>query len=229
MELKQIRERERRAENEKRKQKMIEAAFACFSKKGMEAASIADIAAEAAFGEATVYRYFSNKETLALECGKWFWSMACDFLKKWSETPEFQGQSGLEQVESLIRRSFVFYRENREGFCLIHSLDGFLLSRRVEPEQLLEYERAVDALRPCLCDAIEKGKRDGSIKEGTETQELYYALTTGIMSVMQKQAAAGNLLSSDRIVDSDKKLEVFLELVITGLTSVCGRQEGKHD
>ena len=35
MELKQIRERERRAENEKRKQKMIEAAFACFSKKGI--------------------------------------------------------------------------------------------------------------------------------------------------------------------------------------------------
>lgn len=226
MELKQVRENERRIENEKRKQKMIEAAFSCFSKKGVEAASIADIAAAAAFGEATVYRYFNNKETLALACGKWFWTMAYDFVEEWSKTPEFQMQSGMEQVESLLWEAFAFYREHRDGFRLIHNLDGFLLSHKADPEQLLEYERAVDSLQPCLCDAIRKGKRDGSIDGSIETQELYYTVTTGIMSVMQKQAAAGNLLSSDRIVDSDKKVELFLELLIAGMKSAFGKREG---
>lgn len=225
MELKQIRESERRAENEKRKQKMIEAAFSCFSKKGVEAASFAEIAAEAAFGEATLYRYFLNKETLALECGKWFWTMVYDFMEQWSGTPEFQTLNGMEQVESLIRGALVFYRAHRDGFRVIHNLDGFLLSHRAEPEQLLAYERAVDSLRPCLCDAIQRGKLDGSIDDGVETQELYYAVTMGIMSVMQKQAA-GNLLSSDEIVDSDKKLELFLELLIAGMKSACGKRKG---
>lgn len=226
MVLKQLRENERRTENEKRRQKMIEAAFSCFSSKGMEAATIADIAAEAEFGEATVYRYFSNKETIALECGEWFWTMVYDFMEEWSGTLEFQMQCGLDQVESLIRRAFIFYREHRDGFRMIHNLDGFLLSHKVNPEGLLEYERAVDGMRPCLCDAIEKGKRDGSISGSMETQELYYVVTTGIMSVMQKQAAAGNLLSSDRIVDSDRKLELFLELLIAGIKSTYGKQEG---
>ena len=72
MELKEIRKKERRTENERRKEQMIDVAFICFSEKGMEATSISDIAKEAAFGEATVYRYFSNKETLVLECGKKF-------------------------------------------------------------------------------------------------------------------------------------------------------------
>lgn len=226
MGLRQIREEERRVENENRKQKMLEAAFACFGRKGMEAASIADIAREAEFGEATVYRYFSNKETLALECGKRFWAMAYKFIEEWSGTAEYQSQSGMEQVEGLIRRAFEFYRENREGFRLIHNLDGFLLSHKVGQEQLLEYEQTVDGLRPCLCDAMEKGKRDGSIRNSAKVPQLYYAVTTGIMSVMQKQAAAGTLLSSDRIVDSDEKLELFLELLIAGLKAAYGRQEG---
>ncbi len=226
MSLKQIRAEERRTENENRKRKMLDAAFACFGRKGIEAASMADIAREAGFGEATVYRYFSNKETLALKCGIRFWDMACGFMKEWSETPEFQAQSGLEQVEGLIGRAFAFYRENREGFCLIHNLDGFLLSHKVGQEQLSEYERAVDSLRPLLCNALEKGKQDGSIRSGVPVPQLYYAMTTGIMSVMQKQAAAGSLLASDRIVDPDEKLELFLELVTAGVKSVCGKQEG---
>ena len=44
MELKEIRKKERRTENERRKEQMIDVAFICFSKKGMEAASISDIA-----------------------------------------------------------------------------------------------------------------------------------------------------------------------------------------
>lgn len=225
MELKQIRESERRMENEKRKQKIIEAAFSCFSKKGVEAASFSEIAAVAVFGEATLYRYFLNKETLVLECGKWFWTMVYDFMVQWSGTPEFQALKGMEQVESLIRGALVFYRTHRDGFRVIHNLDGFLLSHRAEPEQLLAYERAVDSLRPCLCDAIQRGKQDGSIDDDVETQELYYAVTTGIMSVMQK-LAGGNLLSSDEIVNSDKKLELFLELLIAGVRSACGKRKG---
>lgn len=225
MDIRQLRESERKTENEKRKQKMIEAAFSCFAQKGVEAASFSEIAAEAAFGEATLYRYFANKETLALECGKWFWITVYDFMKRWSDTPEFQAKSGMEQVESLIRAALSFYREHREGFRVIHNLDGFLLSHRVKPEQLSAYEQAVDSLRPCLCDAIQKGKQDGSIDGCVETQELYYAVTTGIMSVMQKQAA-GDLLSSDAIVDSDKKLELFVELLIAGMKSVYGKREG---
>lgn len=227
MELRQLREEERRTINEKRKQKMIEAAFSCFCGKGMETTSIADVAREAEVGEATVYRYFSNKETLALACGKRFWAMAYDFIEAWSEPAEFQCKSGMEQVEELIRGAFAFYREHRDGFRLIHNLDGFLLSHRVERQQLSEYEEAVDSLRPCLCQAMEKGKQDGSIVGDPKVQELYYAVTTGIFSLMQKQAAAGNLLSSDRIVDSDKKLELFLELLIAGLKSTYGAVGGE--
>ena len=98
MELKEIRKKERRTDNERRKEQMIDVAFICFSKKGMEATSISDIAKEAAFGEATVYRYFSNKETLVLECGKKFWHMAADFFDEETNTEAFRKASGIQHL-----------------------------------------------------------------------------------------------------------------------------------
>lgn len=224
MELKQIRENERRKENDRRRQEMVDAACRVFCQKGIAASSIADIAREAEFGEATVYRYFTNKENLVLACGKKFWQMVYEFMNEKVCEPEFAEKSGMEQVECLIYSAQHFYQEHTEYFRLIHDLDGFLLSHKVEPEQLAEYEQAVDCMRPCLCDAIEKGKADGSIHSSVDTVVLYYAMTNGIFSLMQKQAAAGRLLASDLVVAQDEKLGQFLELLIAGLKYSYGKE-----
>lgn len=226
MELKQLRENERRAGREGRREQMVCAAFDCFCKKGIAGTSIADIAREAELGEATVYRYFTNKETLALACGELFWRMVSDFMEQETHAPDFSEKSGMEQVEALIGRAHDFYRDNTAAFLLIHDLDGILLSGKVEREQMHGYERAVDGVRPILCDAIEKGKADGSIAAEADTQVLYYALTNGIFSLMQKLAAAGNLLKSDESVGQEAKLSKFLELLTAGVRAVYGKDEG---
>ncbi len=217
MELKQIRAKERMEETDRRRQKMVDAACRVFCRKGIAASSIADVAKEAEFGEATLYRHFTNKENLVLACGKKFWQMVYEFMNARVCEPDFAEKSGMEQVECLIHSAHLFYREHTELFCLIHDLDGCLLSHKVEQEQLREYEQAVDSVRPCLCNAIEKGKRDGSIRSSADTLVLYYAMTNGIFSLMQKQAAAGSLLASDMAVAQEEKLEQFLELLIAGM------------
>lgn len=217
MDLKKIREEERRQENGQRKQKMVEAAARCFIRKGIEATSIVDIAREAGFGEATVYRYFSNKENLALACGIRFWDQVGDFFKERTASSGFAGKSGMEQVKDLMDGALEFYERETESFRLIHNLDGFLLSHKVDEAKLQEYSQAVDSLRPYLWDALEKGKADGSIQRREDTTELYYALTNGIFGMMQKQAAAGELLETDRTVDGIKKTRLLAELLVAGL------------
>lgn len=224
MELKEIRGKERREESDRRRQKMVDAACRVFGRKGIAASSIADIAREAEFGEATVYRYFTNKENLVLACGKNFWQTVHEFMNEKICEPEFAAKNGMEQVESLIACAHLFYKEHTEGFRLIHDLDGFLLSHKVEAGQLAEYEQAVDSMRPCLCNAIEKGKADGSIHSGADTLVLYYAMTNGIFSLMQKQAVAGRLLSSDSAVAQEEKLGQFLELLVAGLKYSYGKE-----
>lgn len=225
MELKQIREKERREGNDRKRQKMVDAACRVFCRKGIEASTITDVAREAEFGEATVYRHFTNKENLVLSCGKKFWQMVYEFMDAKVCELDFAGKTGMEQVECLIHSAHCFYREHTELFRLIHDLDGFLLSHKMEKEQLKEYEQAVDRMRPCLCNAIEKGKADGSIQNSADTLVLYYAMTNGIFGLMQKQAAAGGLLASDLAVAQEEKLGQFLELLIAGMKYSYGRDE----
>lgn len=196
---------------------MVEAAFFCFCNKGIEATSIIDIAREAEVGEATVYRYFSNKENLALECGKRFWFMACDFMEVWIYGSEYAVRNGMEQLEGLVRGAFGFYQEYRQAFRMLHNLDTYLLSHHVTAEQLGEYFQAADGLRPVLCNAIEKGKSDGSISSNMNTGDVYEAVTTGVLSLMEKTAVAGALLTPDRTAELDRKLLLFLEILIAGL------------
>lgn len=217
MDLKKLREEERKQENGLRRQKMVDAAFVCFCRNGIEKASFAKIAREAGFGEATMYRYFSNKENLALECGIKFWRMVQDFFEERTVDPAYGKMSGLEQTRELMHGALAFFKQNRDAFWLIHNLDGYLLSHPVDSEKLGEYEQAVDGLRPVLCDALMRGKADGSIGRTEEIQELYYALATGIFSIMQKQAASGLLLTSDLDVEQEKKMEIFVELLLEGL------------
>ncbi len=225
MELKELRGKERTAESGRRREKMVCAAYECFCRRGIAGTSIADIAREAEFGEATLYRYFANKETLVLECGMLFWSKVRDFMEEERLGPNFAAKSGMEQVEALIWRAYAFYRQNTAAFRLIHDLDGMLLSGKVGKGQVSGYEQAVDQMRPVLCDAIEKGKRDGSIADHGDTTVLYYALTNGIFSMMQKQAAAGRLLESDATVGEEQKLTQLLELLAAGLRAMYGKDE----
>jgi AcrR family transcriptional regulator len=201
---------------------MIDAAYRCFSKNGIESTAISDIAAEAEVGEATIYRHFVTKENLALECGIKFWNEVGAFYEEKTDTAAFQQKSGMEQVEQMIWLALDYYGRHTAEFCMICNLDGFLLSHRVGAEALAAYEQAVDGLRPLLCDAIARGQADGSIAKQAEALELYYALTNGIFALMQKEASAGSLLASDRAVEQERKLTVFLQLLIDGL-----RTDGK--
>src|SRR5689334_18685391 len=53
---------------EARRQSILDAAAAVFSRKGLEAATMAEIATEAGISPGAIYRYFANKEDLARGC-----------------------------------------------------------------------------------------------------------------------------------------------------------------
>lgn len=217
MDLKKTREEERRQDTRRRKQVMITAATTCFSRHGIENTSITDIAREAGFGEATIYRYFSTKENLALECGISFWHQAWDFFQNKVCMDGYAQKNGMQQIEVLMRGALEFYQEKQDIFRFIYNLDSALLSNCTNDETKLKYEQSVDSLRPFLLDALEKGKADKSLARPETALELYYTLTNGIFSMMQKQSAAPELLETDKLVDKIRKTELLVELLISAL------------
>lgn len=200
-----------------RRRELVECAISCFSKKGIETTAIADIAAASGFGEATLYRYFSNKENLIMECGLDFWRMAGERYEELTERESYRQKSGIEQVEELLLLTQDLFESQRGMFKFLHDLDGYLTSHHVQSDMLAEYEELVDRPKPYLCEAIEKGKRDGTVKCGADTQELYYTLTHTVLSLLQKMAGIGMLLSGDYIIEERHQIQLLRRLLLTGL------------
>ena len=116
-----------------------------------------------------------------------------------------------------MRGALEFYQEKQDIFRFIYNLDSAMLSNCTNDETKLKYEQSLDSLRPFLLNALEKGKADGSLTRPETALELYYTLTNGIFSMMQKQSAAPELLESDKTVDKMRKAELLVELLISAL------------
>lgn len=200
-----------------RRRELVECAISCFCEQGIETTAIADIAVASGYGEATLYRYFSNKENLIMECGFTFWRMTSERYEALTESEAYQLESGIDQVEDLLLLTQDMFEIHRGMFKFLHDLDVYLASHQVNSEILAEYEELVNRAKPCLCEAIEKGKEDGTIKCRVSTEEIYYTLTHTVLSLLQKMAGIGQLLSGDHIVEEKRQIQLLRKLLLTGL------------
>lgn len=202
---------------EKRHKELIRCAFECFCRAGIETTALADVSAMAQVGEATLYRHFSNKENLVLECGISFWQMASNYYEELAAKPDYQEKRGIDQVDDLLSLTQKIYQENRLQFKFLHDLDIYLATHSTAGELVKEYEELVNRAKPVLCDAIEKGKKDMTVTCMADTQEIYYTLTHTILSLMQKLAGIGQVLSGDAIVTEERRIALLRSLLLAGL------------
>lgn len=215
--LQEKRRQERKNKMEKRREEMIDCAFACFCEQGIERAALADIAAFAKVGEATLYRYFSTKENLVMDCGIRFWREISESYEKLVSTEEYQNRTGLAQIEALLELSASIYDKQESSLKFLHDLDVYMASHRMDEEKMREYGSLVDRPKPFLCEAIEKGKKDKTVTCKADTQEIYYTLTHTVLSLMQKMAGVGQLLAGDSAVTAKRRIQLLLQLLLDGL------------
>lgn len=217
MRLQEKHRQEQNGVKERRRAEIVACAMQCFCEKGIETTALSDIAAYAQIGEATLYRYFSTKENLVMDCGICFWRVADGYYSQVTAEETYREKSGIEQVEALLLCTEKLFSENRSKFKFLHDLDVFLVTHPIAPDKQREYEALVDRQRPLLCDAIEKGKADGTIKNCAETEELYYTLTHTLLSLMQKLAGIGAILSGDGAVTEERRIALLRQLLLEGL------------
>lgn len=130
---------------EKRKQQIIRASVPLFSERGYYQTHIEDVIKEARVGKGTFYRHFKNKEEL-------FIALLLHFLGEWEKAAFIEPSTITTEdihakFKSLIRGSFIFFRDN-EALCNIYLRIGPGLSKIFEPymrrfeEQMLAYINA---------------------------------------------------------------------------------------
>ena len=132
-----------------------DAAMRVISRKGMEAATMQEIAEEAGIAKGTIYLYFRDRDELV---NKTFETAIARLVERVDSA--LKPDTTIEQkIRDSISAKFAFFSENREFFRLYMSLrlpDGGAQKRlqKCEPQ----YRAAVARFAATLSDAMERGE-----------------------------------------------------------------------
>lgn len=200
---------------EQRRHQILDAAIACFVRKGFHQTTMADIAAEAGVSDTLAYRYFSGKEEL-IEAAV--------------------HQHGDATVDALLGTS-----DGVEDFrTLVDLLIGTNIRRFEHPEEMKAtmgmYFRAwAEALHDekARDEVVERWRHyfdvvEGLVRRAQETEQISSRLDPRAVAwVMIATHYGSNLLSVlDPEVDPEKSKEVMLAMVFGDLTAGTTKNEG---
>lgn len=203
-------------EKEQRRLSIIEAALAVFAEKGVEAATIGDIADRARLSRTLVYVYFKDKDELE-------WAV-CDYvdeiLLRRFEAASAPPGTGLQRVARIGRAYVRFAREEPGMFGLMsrsqarvaelaNSADG------TPGETIGESGRAHLAL---IARLLVDGVADGSVRRDLgnpiEVAVCLWGMTHGLIQIA---ALKGDLLGEHLGVQPESMVEHGIELITRSL------------
>jgi AcrR family transcriptional regulator len=181
-----IQERRQR-EKEQRREEIIEAATAVFTKKGLDDATMDEIAAKAELSKATLYLYFKNKEELFLAVLLIIMDVFCQII----ESSQKEENSAVENIRALGKAYFEFYQQHPAYFKLTNTMeptDELNFDKYEISKDLAEANARIWQL---ACSPIEQGIREGMFKPDTDSLEVALTLwtgSTGIINMMDHVA-----------------------------------------
>ena len=184
---------------------IVDAAKKLFLAKSISEITIKDISSVSNIGEATIYRYFNNKENLAIAVSL---SIQKEILSA-SQTNE--NKKGIDQISdffNLFRNIFV---NNRNYFKFIAEFDTIYLNSIKDNN----YSLGLDVFFDVFMNAYNLGLKDGSIKQVKDVNLYYYTSTHSLLELCKKLASTNSSLKQDQEVSKVSEIEYLISLFIS--------------
>lgn len=202
-----------------RMNRIFESAFSLFSEKGIDTIAMVDIAKAAEIGVASLYRYFSTKDEIAIRTVIWAWDKQKQILLPSLEDEEYKNLSGINQLAKILSLFVELYKNQSEFLRLIYFFDSYAVRTGISPERLIDYEKMIESIKVYVINAINKGIEDETINKKFEDQkdELYFTVMHALFNTAQKLTLSGKMLNMDKNINGLKELNTLSNIIIDGL------------
>ncbi len=200
-------DRPERPDRPERRAQILDAALAVFSRKGIFATRIADIASEAGIAYGLVYHYFRNKEEILNTIFEERWTGVTEML----EEAEARGETARDQLRGALDVFISSYRDRPQVIELL-LLEFSRMSKFLEPMHLEQIGRAFAVVTRIL----ENAQKSGEIRTDVPASLLMLVFLGGIQLILQSEAFGGvRLPEGFQERGSEMVVEVFWEGVRT--------------
>lgn len=206
----------RRKERERRRQTILEAAQRVFASRGLAAATMDQVAAEAELSKGTLYLYFPSKDEL-------FMVLAAEVIERAHQAmadARDPSLCGLDEFRALCRAyvATAFEYPNTIRNAIIWMAGGDTVD--TESEAFRGYRSRVEKNQKFLMDALERGRADGSIRAEVDPMMTVVHVWPSMMLATVIRLNVDELRRRfPAQVDPDALVPGLLELFVRGLAS----------
>ena len=195
-----------RMTREQRRESLIEAAAAVFSRKGFANARVSDIAEEAGVGKGTVYEYFTSKEELFLAV---FRHLDREFQQRLEERVR-RADSACGRIRAIFEAGAEFMEAQPELYAM--SLDFWAAVREGELQEDFSrtFLEALAGYRQLTAEILGEGQRRGELGGHFDPEKV-------ALFIVAAMDGMGFHHFLDRSLDLTGGRNAFLEVLCAGL------------
>ena len=195
------------------REQILKAAERLFTEKGYDQTTIADISKEAGYSRRTIYAYYESKEDMLhhiIEPG--LQALKEDIKNAVKGNDDFLGQyKAICMAMSRYQRECPYSAENVNR-ANTTNLDETDISDTVK--RILLFGEEINRV---LADFIEKGKKDGMVRQDTVPELTVYVLWSGITSLFSLVQTKGQYISGHYSISDKEFLEYGLKQLINSI------------
>ncbi len=201
------------------KNKVVLQALRSFIEQGVDATSIAGIAAAVGLTERSVYRYFPTKAQLVLETALLFWAETVKQADAVFDSSAFLGLSGAEQIRAVLRSYADLYFSEPEKLIFVHEAELYLYKHDMSGLNKNKPPAPYHEFRAPLAKAIRRGIEDGSVPNNKNMELLYYNAYDALLGLIQKMSINGAHADAGKREDIAKqRIEHICDLLTKSFT-----------
>jgi len=200
---------------EARRGQIVLAALTCFGRRGVNGATMRDIAAEAGLSTGLLYRYFRDKEALVEAITELATGQQARFIAELGEGTAAEAQDRL--VNGLFG---IFEHPQAQTFARLGAgLYGHALDSE-ETRRLLLAD--LDAFRAAWAQLVRRWQEEGAVEPGLDPDGVGRVVVAVLQGLLLQRAL-------DPSLDLEAAHEAFRALLNGGYTRTRGRGAGRAD
>lgn len=217
-----IQERKER-EKEHRREEIVEAAQRVFFEKGLQAATMDEIAEAAELSKGTIYLYYKSKEDLYLAVMLRGLQILYNMLSAAISTEE----PTMKKIATLLELYYRFFIESKNYFRMLNFFENQQFHKQVSEQMLQHCAQQEQKLWDLAIGLIERGISEGVIRKNLKPMEIVTILWSSANAIMLRIDYQHDVWKSKWNIDWEDVLRTSNALLLEAIMTEEAKQQYK--
>lgn len=192
---------------------IVDIATDLFMCRSVNEVTIRDIAISAQVGEATIYRYFGNKQNLVMQAAMKLQNIVSEGFFRLEK-----GKNGYEKLALFYESYYDIYKKHPNFYKFLNEFDAYIAVE--QSEDMNPYESAIDQYKNYYMEAYQLGLKDGSVKKQKDIEMFYFSTTHALLELCKKLAYKKAVLNQDKTIEKDSEIKCLIDIILGSINNL---------